>query len=179
MKNVLAIAGSNSKRSINKEFATWAANQLDNVDVETLDLNDFEMPIYSIDRETEEGIPQLAHDFKSLVKNSDGVVLSLAEHNGSYSSAFKNITDWVSRIEKSTWADKPMLLLSTSPGGRGGQGVLTTAKATYPYQGAQVAGSFSLPSFGKHFSANNGISDQALKTDFQDQLDAFQKAISD
>ncbi|MEO9484874.1 MAG: NAD(P)H-dependent oxidoreductase [Ekhidna sp.] len=177
MKKILAIGGSNSKQSINKQFAVWAANELDGVDVEIIDLNDFEMPIYGIDKENEHGIPPEAHDFKSIVKNSDGVVLSLAEHNGSYSAAFKNITDWVSRIEKGTWAGKPMLLLATSPGGRGGQGVLSTAKAAMPHQGAELSGTFSLPAFGSNFDATVGISSDELRVEFQKQLALFKEAI--
>ncbi|WP_462249292.1 NADPH-dependent FMN reductase [Ekhidna sp.] len=176
MKKVLAIGGSSSRNSINKRFATWAANELAGAEIQEVDLNDFELPLYSIDKETENGIPQEAHDFKSLIKESDGVVLSLAEHNGSFSAAFKNITDWVSRIEKGTWADTPMLLLATSPGGRGGQGVLESAKSIMPHQGAKVAGAFSLPSFGSNFD-DSGIVDAGLKSSFEEQLKAFEQAL--
>ena len=178
MKKIIAIGGSNSRQSINKNFASWAANEVSESQVETLDLNDFEMPIYSVDRESESGIPQQAHDFKSKLKGSDGIVLSLAEHNGSYSTAFKNITDWVSRIERSTWADKPMFLLATSPGQRGGLGVLNTAQTTMPYQGALVSGTYSLPSFGSHFDTNQGITDENMRKDFLNQLEVFVNAIN-
>ena len=127
MKKILAIGASNSRQSINGQLARWAANQIENAEVASLHLNDFEMPIYSIDRENETGIPGLAHDFKSKIKTADGIVISLAEHNGSYTASFKNITDWVSRIEKGTWAGKPVFLLATSPGQRGGAGSVGVA----------------------------------------------------
>ena len=41
MKNILAFAGSNSKNSINKRLATYAAQQMENVDTTIIDLNDF------------------------------------------------------------------------------------------------------------------------------------------
>jgi hypothetical protein len=44
-------------------LATYAAGQFKNASVEVLDLNDYEMPIYSMDKEAESGIPQLATDF--------------------------------------------------------------------------------------------------------------------
>jgi len=39
--------------------------------VKFLDLNDFEMPIYSIDRETESGIPDLAKSFYKEIGEAD------------------------------------------------------------------------------------------------------------
>ena len=61
-----------------------------------------------------------ALNFKRLIRDSNGIVISLAEHNGSYTSAFKNIYDWISVIEKVVWDDKPLFLLSASDGKRGG-----------------------------------------------------------
>lgn len=177
MIKILTIGASNSRRSINGQFAQWAVKQIENAQVETMDLNDFEMPIYSIDRENESGIPSLALDFKSKVKSVDGIVISLAEHNGSYTAAFKNITDWVSRIEKGTWADKPVLLLATSPGPRGGMGVLATAKMSFPHQGAKVVGDFSLPSFNKNFDELNGITDPKLLDTFMIELNNLSETV--
>ncbi|MGB1252044.1 MAG: NADPH-dependent FMN reductase, partial [Candidatus Promineifilaceae bacterium] len=47
---ILAFGASNSRNSINKALVTYAATLINN-DVEIIDLNDFEMPIYSQDRE--------------------------------------------------------------------------------------------------------------------------------
>ncbi|MCB0388003.1 MAG: NAD(P)H-dependent oxidoreductase, partial [Winogradskyella sp.] len=57
MKHILAFAGSNSKDSINKQLAVYASRLIDDVTVTILDLNDFELPIYSKDLEAEQGIP--------------------------------------------------------------------------------------------------------------------------
>ena len=71
MKKIIAFGASSSKTSINKQLATYTANQFQNVSVEILDLNDYEMPIYSVDKEKENGIPQLAHDFYSKLGSAD------------------------------------------------------------------------------------------------------------
>ena len=42
-------------------------------------------------------------------------------------------------------------MLATSPGGRGGANVLELATKTAPFFGADLRGSFSLPSFNDHF----------------------------
>ena len=96
---------------------------------EMIDLLDFEMPIYGEDRESEHGVPELAFKFKKLIKESDGIVISFAEHNGVYTAAFKNILDWISVVEKVVWCNKPMFLLATSNGARGAKTVLEIAHA--------------------------------------------------
>ena len=75
MKNLIAFAGSNSKNSINKDLATYAAGLVDGVNVTILDLNDFELPLYGIDYENEHGIPDNAYLFLERIKSSDGIVL--------------------------------------------------------------------------------------------------------
>ena len=163
MKKIIAFGGSSSKNSINKQLVTYAANLFQNVEVEILDLNDYEMPVFSVDKEKENGIHNLAHDFFAKIGTADFIVLSLAEHNGAYSSAFKNTLDWASRINAKTFQQKPMLLLATSPGARGGSSVLDIATKRFPFQGAEVKGSFSLPAFYENFDVVNGIINPELK----------------
>ncbi|MFK7852505.1 MAG: NADPH-dependent FMN reductase [Granulosicoccus sp.] len=155
---VLAFAASNSRQSINKQLLTYAAAVLHSeaqkdVVVEILDLNDFEMPIYSIDRENQDGIPPLAHSFFNQIGAADALLIAYAEHNGSYSVAFKNIFDWASRIQAKVFQDKPTVLLSTSPGARGGARVLKLALEAAPHFAADVKGSISIPSFNAVFDA--------------------------
>ena len=176
MKNILAFGASSSKNSVNKSLAAYAANQLEGVNITLLDLNDFETVIYSIDKEEAGGIPEVIKAFKKHIQDTDGIVVSFAEHNGSYSSAFKNIMDWTSRIAQKLWEGKPMFILATSPGGRGGQTVLETAKNSFPHMGASVTGVFSLPSFYDNFT-NNDIVNNTLKTSFKEQLALFEKSI--
>lgn len=162
-KKIIAFGASSSKTSINKQLAIYTSNQFENATVEVLDLNDYEMPIFSVDKESTAGIPQLAHDFYAKLGMADLIIISFAEHNGAYSAAFKNIFDWISRINSKTFQEKPMILLSTSPGPRGGTTVLEIAKNRFPFQGGVVKGSFSLPSFSANFDSEKGIIDTDLK----------------
>ena len=59
MKKIIAFGASSSKQSINKQLATYTANQFQNASVEILDLNDYEMPVFSVDKQAENGIHQL------------------------------------------------------------------------------------------------------------------------
>ena len=157
MRKIIAFAGSSSKTSINKQLVTFAANLFENASVEVLDLNDYEMPIFSVDKEKEIGFHKLATDFYEKIGSADLIIISFAEHNGNYSTAFKNVLDWTSRINAKTFQEKEMLLLATSPGARGGSSVLDIATKRFPFQGGIVKGSFSLPSFYENFDVVNGI----------------------
>ncbi len=64
------------------------------------------MPPYSTDRE-KEGIPEKAHAFKAALNRADGIIISFAEHNGAYTTAFKNVFDWISRLENPFGAASP------------------------------------------------------------------------
>ena len=162
-KKIIAFGASSSKSSINKQLATYTANQFQNVSVEILDLNDYEMPVFSVDKQAENGIHPLAQEFYVKIGSADLIVISFAEHNGNFSSAFKNILDWSSRINAKTFQEKPMLLLATSPGARGGSSVLDIATKRFPFQGGILKGSFSLPSFNDNFDAEKGITNEELK----------------
>lgn len=174
-KKLLAFGASNSSDSINKQLAKYAASLFKNATVDLLDLNDYEMPIYSKDREKKDGFPQLAHDFYKKIGDSDFVLISFAENNGNYSTAFKNILDWTSRINSKTFQEKPMLLLATSPGARGGSTVLDIAVKRMPFQGGIVKGSFSLPSFNANFDTEKGeISNEELKKELLKIINAIE-----
>ncbi len=103
---IIAFAATNHKKSINKQLVEYATNLLNHSSSEVLDLNDYEMPLYGQDKEEEIGHPQLAKDFLQKIKESDGIIISFAEHNGSYSVAYKNIFDWCSRIEPKVFQNK-------------------------------------------------------------------------
>jgi len=160
MKKILAFAGSTSSTSINKELASFAAENLENTAFDIIDLRDFNIPIYSQDEEKENGLPEDAKRFSALFNQYDGFILSLAEHNGSYAAAFKNIFDWSTRVEKNFFRDKPLLLMATSPGGRGGATVLNTAATSFPHMGAKSITTFSLPGFYDNFKEGKIITDE-------------------
>ena len=170
---ILAFGASTSSSSINRQLANYAASLVPGAEVTDLDLSTYSLPIYSSDEEESNGIPDDAKAFLEAIRSHDAVVISLAEHNGSYTAAFKNLYDWTSRAEQSLWSDKPMLLLSTSPGGRGGATVMETAKATFPRMGADLKGTFSLGSFYDNFSADEGIKDAEALASLKDAVAAL------
>jgi NAD(P)H-dependent FMN reductase len=164
---LLAFAASSSKTSINKQLATYATSLLDGAAVEVLDLNDYELPLFSVDKEAELGSPELAAKFFKKIGDCDAMIVSFAEHNGSYTAAWKNLFDWCSRIDQKLYQNKPMVMLATSPGGRGAQTVLGTAVASAPHFAGDVKASLSIPSFQENFDVESGT---MTNTELLDQL---------
>jgi len=177
MKNILAFGATNSQKSINKQLAFYAASQVKDAEVQLLDLNDFEMPLYGPDLEAKIGTPRQARDFFRLIGAHDGLVISLAEYNHNFTTAFKNIIDWTSRINRSLWQQKPLFLLSTSPGSRGAHHIMNYALEHMPYMGANIVANYSLPYFRQAFSDGEGIVDAEAKLRFDTQLQAFEQAL--
>lgn len=178
MKNIIVIGASNSSKSINKTLAIYAGSKVSDASMTVLDLNDYELPIYGSDLEAEIGIPEAAKRFNEMLASADGLIISLAEHNGSYSAVFKNLMDWLSRIDMKIWKDVPMLLMATSPGGRGGSNVLATAKSYFPFLGGNVVADFSLPSFFDNFS-NGAIANTELEGQLNEKIELFQNALNE
>lgn len=168
---IVAFGGSNSTQSINKHLATYAAGLFENAEVEVLDLNDFAMPLFSVDLEKEVGQHELAKAFLDKLKSADVLVVSLAENNNNYSAAFKNLFDWCSRIVKEVFQQKPMLLLATSPGSRGGASVLEIGRNALPRYGADIKATFSLPAFNANFDlTQNKITNAELDKELRDLI---------
>ena len=179
MKKIVAFGASSSLNSINKDLATYTASLVPDSASIVVNLIDFEMPIYSTDKEKENGIPDLAYKFKDILKNADGIVISFAEHNGVYTAAFKNIFDWISRIEKVVWYNKPMFLLATSNGDRGANTVLEIAHSRISRGNPYEIPVFSLPNFNNNFHIEKGILDEELDVKFRESLKKFISNITD
>ena len=174
MKKVIGFAGSNSSQSINAELVTHVLSKLVGVSQKQLLLTDYEIPMYDIDTEQASGIPIDIQLLKNEIAKADGLVLSVNEHNGSWSAFFKNTFDWLSRADRNFLEGTKVLLMSTSPGARGASSSLDYAKQTLPRFGAQVVESFSFPSFQENFDTETGtITNSSLELGVQEVIGSF------
>ena len=171
------MAGSNSQKSINKRLLSYTYGLLENMDIISIDLNDYVLPIYGVDFEDENGIPTAIKRLNELFDKADGFIIALAEHNGTYTAAFKNTLDWLSHVSMKIWRDKPMLLMATSPGGRGGTTVLQTAVTYFPFLSGNVVADFSLPSFYENFTEDR-ISNAVLREELTKKLNLFEEHLN-
>ena len=168
---IIAFGASYSRSSINKQLAAYAARHFENAEVEVLDLNTYQLPLYTIDLEIEIGHPQAAKDFITKLDEADILIISMGEHNGSYETAFKNLFDWGTRVKMHLFENKKILLLSTAPGARGGLSVLQAAQERFPRHGAEILAAFSLPNFGDNFSAEKGIINEEFRFEFFEAIE--------
>lgn len=173
---VVAFGASTSNSSINQELASFTAHLFSD-DVEILQLKDYEMPLFSVDKEAELGIPQQAKQFLEKIQSADLLIISLAEHNGAYTAAFKNTFDWVTRLNMKCFSGKKLFLLATSPGARGGKTVLEIASGRFPFHAGEIIGKFSLPSFGENFVTGKGITNLELAHEFSAEVQKVKNAL--
>jgi NAD(P)H-dependent FMN reductase len=173
---ILAFAGSTSSTSINRELVKFVLKDFQEEEINLIDLNDFTMPVFSVDLE-KKGFPDEAHHFLKEIEECDVIICSLAEHNRSYSSAFKNVFDWSSRINVKVFQNKPMLLMSTSPGGYGGGNVMSTAKTFFPQFAADIKDTFSLPKFYENFDPESGVINPDMLKELKDKIGNFKNKI--
>ncbi|WP_299017725.1 NAD(P)H-dependent oxidoreductase [uncultured Polaribacter sp.] len=177
MKKILAFAGSTSSTSINKQLVTFTAKSLTKTNFDIIDFRDFTVPMYSEDEQKENGIPEDIVNFSKSLDTYDGFMVSLAEHNGSYAAAFKNIFDWCSVVNGKIFREKPVLLMATSPGAMGGRFVLAAAEQRFPRHAAKPIFTFSLPTFSENFKEDK-ITNTELLASLQEQLAQFENAVN-
>lgn len=176
---VLSFAASNSRHSINRQLLRYAESFLSGIEIEHLDINDYEMAIYSIDREKESGIPPQASDFLAKIEQADGLLIAFAEHNGNYTAAFKNIFDWCSRLDRNIYKDKAIAMLSTSPGPGGAGRALGLAVSAAPHFAGNVVASVSIPSFNDNFDTQTGtLTNSELDRELAEAVSTLASAIS-
>lgn len=174
MKKILAFSGSNSSTSINEKLVDYTVALLQNHSIKRIKLTAFPLPIFSEDLEKKEPYPVNLILLKNEIKEADALLISVNEHNGAASAFFKNYIDWLSRIEYKFLAGKKILLMSTSPGKRGGASALEYTKNILPKFDGEVIESFSFPSFSENFSVeNNSIINEVLRLGLHDVIQNF------
>jgi chromate reductase len=96
---ILAVSGSARSDSFNRQLLAVMARiiQSTGVEVATVELREFPLPIYDGDLESRDGIPQNALTLRNLLLGSDGLLIACPEYNGSVPALLKNTIDWCSR----------------------------------------------------------------------------------
>ena len=171
MAKILCFCASNSQKSLNNDLLVAACDLVDFHDKTYSAMRDIDLPLYSLDLEAE-GYPEEVQAFYDLVDAHDAVIIACPEHNGATPAAFKNLIDWGSRYANkqshNLFDDKPVLLLSTSPGPNGGASNLALLAKLLPWQGANIVGQYSLGNYGQHFT--DGKADAETQTALREAL---------
>nr|WP_299173605.1 NAD(P)H-dependent oxidoreductase [uncultured Allomuricauda sp.] len=170
MAAILALAGSNSSKSINYQLVRHTTSFMQEHEIQLIDMSKYPFPMYSEDEEKQNGYSNSLVELRDDIKRAEAVILSVNEHNSNPSAYFKNVLDWLSRLDRSFLEETKVLLMSCSPGKRGGIGALGVVENTLPRFGAEIIATFSLPSFHQNFDTEKGIVDSALKSQHQEAL---------
>lgn len=181
MKKILAFAGSNSSNSINAKLLQYVVQKITTHQVTTINLTDYESPIYSADFEKEKGIPVPSAMLEKMIDSYDALIISVNEHNSAPSAFFKNHMDWLSRINNQFLLGKKVFLMSTSPGKRGAKTALEfTRDILFPRFGAEIIESFSLPSFHENFDeVSQQLTNEVYTLGLDDLITNFEQNLLD
>ncbi|MFC4220108.1 NADPH-dependent FMN reductase [Flagellimonas marina] len=172
MAAILAFAGSNSSTSINYRLVQYTTSLLENQEFRQLNMTRYPFPMFSEDDEKQKGYSNSLVELKEDIQNAKGLILSVNEHNGNPSAYFKNVLDWLSRLDRNFLEGTKVFLMSTSGGKRGGKGAFEVIKSLLPRFGGEVVATFSLPLFYENFE-NESISNEELKKEHAVALAAF------
>lgn len=177
MKKVLAFTGSNSLDSINEKLINSIIKENQDREIEFIDLKDYNVPIYSSEIESN-GIPEPIKELHSIFIETNAFIIASPEHNGLPSAFFKNIIDWLSRIDQQFFGNKHILLLSTSPGATGGSTHLGILENLIKRWGGLISGKFSLGSFSQNFDVKNlAITNNSEKEKLEKTMEIFWEAV--
>jgi len=177
MSYILGFAGRNLSTSINYELVRYTASLINEQELRLLDMAKYPFPMYSEDYEKNNGFSNSLVEFKEDIKKASGIILSVNEHNSNPSAYFKNLIDWLSRVDRDFIREQKVFLMSTSGGKRGAQSSLELSEKLLLRFGAKVTDTFSLPGFKDNFDMDKGILDTKLATDHTEKLERFLASI--
>jgi NAD(P)H-dependent FMN reductase len=130
---------------------------------ESIDLNNYLMPSYNADIQTNQGFPKTSDALAEKIKMADGLIISSPEYNFSYPGHFKNTIDWLSRYRPMPWVNKAVLLMSASPSLVGGNRGLWHLRVPFEATSAFVyPDMFSLASAHEAFNEKGELKDQTM-----------------
>jgi NAD(P)H-dependent FMN reductase len=137
----------------------------------------FDLPMYSEDHEKEFGYTNSLAELRDDLRKADGLLISVNEHNSNPSAYFKNLLDWLSRLELKFLENTKIFLMSTSPGKRGAISSLEKVKDILPRFGGEVVITFSLPSLHHNFKEGEGILDEKLAMEHRQALKIWTESL--
>ena len=164
---MLVFVGSNSSKSINEQLTKAVLKEL-NVTNTFIDLKTLDIPLFSEDLEREIKSPKGIEFLKEQIDAFEHIFITTNEHNGNLSAFFKNILDWLSRLDKSFLENKKVFILSTSNGKRGGLSANESLQKVVERSGCKIYESYAFASFSENF---NKETQQITNEDFLKEID--------
>jgi NAD(P)H-dependent FMN reductase len=115
MKKFIAIVGSNSKKSTNRELLQFIQQHFaDQAEIELVEIKG--MPIYK--KSPEKTVPAAAKDIAEKIEASDGVIIGTPEYDHSIPAVLTSALAWLS-YGQHPFVDKPVMITGASYGSLG------------------------------------------------------------
>lgn len=153
MKEILVIGGSNSPVSINQCIAKEIG---ENARVDYYDTRNLNAPYYNKGIEKHEGFPQEILDLHKMIHQYKKLIIVTPEYNRYFSSFFKSIIDWFSRLERYYFKDVDIYIVAVTRGKRGGSNVREALKFMLSFSGANIIGDVGIA----HYDESNDYSQE-------------------
>ena len=158
---VLGVCGSLRRGSFNR-MALEAARKLAPEGV-TIDVFEGLRDIPPYDEDVRSGgLPPAVQELRDRIKAADAVLLVTPEYNYSVPGVLKNAIDWASRPPEQPFEDKPMAIMSASPGLFGGVRAQYHLRQCFVYLDAKILNrpEVFIGEAGKKFADDGTLTDE-------------------
>lgn len=176
--DIVGLCGSLRADSVNRMALNLAASLMpDGMRMEAVEWR--EIPPFDGDV-LAKGMPPAVLALRERIRRADGVLIATPEYNFSIPGVFKNVLDWVSRGEDQPFANKPVAILSASPGPVGGARVQYDLRRVMLFMNAMVLAKpeVFIGGAGAKFDAAGQCTDETTRKFVGDQMRAFDKWVS-
>lgn len=113
--NYVAIVGTNSDRSTNRQLLQYMAKHFaDKATIEVCEIKDF--PAFNEPEERQ--LPANIQVLSDKIKAADGVIISTPEYDHAIPAALKSLIEWISYTTQ-VFTDKPVMIIGASLGALG------------------------------------------------------------
>ncbi|WP_235823580.1 NADPH-dependent FMN reductase [Azohydromonas sediminis] len=175
--DVVGLCGSLRKASLNRHALRLAGElmpasmKLDIVDWR--DVPPFDGDLFA------QGVPPAVAALTERIRRADAVLVATPEYNFSVPGVFKNVLDWISRVDNQPFARKPLALLSASAGPLGGARVQYDLRKVLLYLDAMVLAKpeVFIGMAATKFDAEGRCTDETTRRFVGDQMAAFERWI--
>ncbi|MEJ8853630.1 NAD(P)H-dependent oxidoreductase [Variovorax robiniae] len=177
--DIVGLCGSLRAASLNRMALKLAATSLPTgMHMEIIEWRD--VPPFNADDLAAQGMPAAVVALRERIRRADGVVIATPEYNYSIPGMLKNAIDWISRGEDQPFSQKPVAILSVTPGPRGGARVQYDLRKVLLFVNAMtlVKPEVFIGDAAAKFDATGLCTDDPTRRVVAGQMDAFGKWIA-
>jgi chromate reductase len=176
--NIVGLCGSLRKASFNHAALRLAGELMPST--MKLDIVDWrDTPVFDGDV-LAQGLPPAVAQLRERIACADGVLVATPEYNFSIPGGLKNVIDWMSRGDDQPFANKPVAILSASPGPLGGARMQYDLRKVMLYLNAAtlVKPEVFISGAAAKFDAQGRCIDETTRKFVGDQMLAFEQWIA-